>query len=246
MSERRKRHTRMPSCCRKKISLQIPHLHHTLRRVSLCAFQKGSFTVETAVVLPFMLCAVAALLFLFILTASRAKDYRSLMEKAQTLAVTLGQAYEEDPYVKLYDPSPVSLPFEGWFPKQKWSVQTVAVRAWTGYTGESFCKGDEEAVVYMTPEGEVCHRSSACHYLQLSIQTAAYEALDKARNQSGERYSACEYCIGKRWTGALVYITDYGSSYHSKRDCQGLKRTIMAVPWSEVKGIRMCSKCGGV
>ena len=41
------------------------------------------------------------------------------------------------------------------------------------------------------------------------------------------------------------FILSEGSSYHNKNTCQGLKRTIMAVPLSQVGGLRSCSRCGG-
>lgn len=245
MSEGKIRHRKMPSCYQMKKTLQIPITHDPYRRVSLYVFQKGSLTVEASFLLPFLLCAVTALLFLFTFTSIKARDYRSLVEKAELLAVTVGQADKDDPYIRLYDPSMVSLPFADFFPGRKLSTQRVIVRAWTGYTGESFHESASEALVYMTPEGEVCHRSCECTYLRLSIRSLSYGALDKARNQSGGKYASCEYCVSKTWTGTLVYITDYGSSYHAKRECQGLKRTVMAVPWSQVQGVRLCSKCGG-
>lgn len=244
MSKTRERPTGIPSFCKKKLSLQIPHLYNQLRRVSLCAFRRGSFTVESSVILPFFLCAVMALLSMFLLTASRARDYRKLIEKAETMAVTVGHQKKEDPYIKLYDSAMETLPYKARFADRIWGMQTVTVRAWVGYTGESFQEGTAESIVYMTPEGEVWHRSCECNYLRLSVRRITYASLDEARNRSGEIYAPCESCVEKNISESWVYITDYGSSYHSRKNCRGLKRTVMAVPWSQVKGIRACSKCG--
>lgn len=247
MSNRRKRYTGMPSSHRvnKKISLQIPQKKMVFRRVSLCFFQRGSLTLETAIVLPMVLCAITALLYLFTFTTIQAEAYRRQTERAEVLAITVGQEQLEDPYISLSFPQVWQLPFSDLFPERKLLVHQTVVRAWVGYTGESFQKGDSEELVYLTPEGEVCHRSQDCSYLRLSICRISYAEVEKERNCSGERYAACEYCMKSSDKCKMVYITDYGNRYHSNQQCQGLKRTIMAVPWSEAGGRPLCSRCGG-
>ena len=118
------------------------------------------------------------------------------------------------------------------------------VRDWVGYTGESF-SGDGEIFVYVTPKGEVYHRSRDCRYLNVSIQSIAAGQLDAARNWDGSRYTACVYCVKKEKPGAMVYITNYGTNYHNRKTCRGLKRTVMAIPYSQTGGMRCCQGCGG-
>lgn len=247
MSNGLKRYTGMPSSHRvdQKLSLQIPQKKMAFRRVSLCFFQKGSLTMEAAMVLPLVLCSITALLYLFTFTAIQAEAYRRQSECAELLAVTSCQEQQEDPYVSLELPQIWKLPFPHLFAGGQVTVHQTVVRAWVGYTGESFQKGASEEMVYLTPEGEVCHRNRNCSYLRLSIRRISYAEVDKARNRSGEKYAACEYCMKGSGTGMVLYITDYGNRYHSDQSCQGLKRTIMAVPWSEAGGRPLCSGCGG-
>lgn len=243
----------MPFCMRKQQSdpLQILRRCREIepesddRRVFLYASLKGSLTLETAIVLPFLLCAVTAMLYLCTFTARQAEDYRTLTERAELLAVTVGQSSDQDPYIRLYDSSFLSLPFTEIFKKREVIVQKAIVRTWVGYTGESFQMGASEQLVYITPEGRVCHRSRDCTYLRLTIQSLPAGALDTARNHSGGKYTPCEYCVKKAGASTVVYITDYGNSYHNSRGCQGLKRTVMAVPWSKAEGRPLCSRCGG-
>lgn len=243
----------MPFCHWKKHrhSLQTPHdgknhpdCFYLCRRVSLCTFQKGSVTLEAALALPFFLCAVVALLCLFSFSSAQARTERALMERAQTIAVTVGQGSQENPYIVLYDSVSAGLPFPNLFHSRDRIVCKAAVRAWTGYTGESFLESGSGTMVYLTPEGEVYHRSRDCTYLQLTIHRISSGELESARNLSGGKYGPCEYCIKDSTVSASVYITDYGTSYHCIKECQGLKRTIMAVPLSEAGGLRSCSRCG--
>ncbi|MDO4262238.1 MAG: hypothetical protein Q4C82_09170 [Eubacteriales bacterium] len=205
--------------------------------------QRGSLTLETALALPFLLCAVAALLFVFVYTARAAGDYRSLSQKAQALAVAAGQWRQEDPYIRLYDYDTAEPPFSGMGFVGRASVQRVTVRCWVGYTGERF-SGGEESFVYVTPEGEVYHRSMDCTHLRLSVRSVPLGEIGRERNWSGSRYAACEYCVKDGEAEKSVYITNYGTSYHNREGCRGLKRTVMAIPYAEVKGRPPCSRCG--
>lgn len=242
------------SFCRWKkyrYSLQTPHSRKTCfyrflfgRRASLCTFRKGSLTLETALALPFFLCAVAALICLFSVSASQAVNERSLMEKAQALAVTAGQSSESDPYIVLYGGASAELPFPELFQSRGRAVCKAAVRSWVGYTGETFTDQKQEEMVYITPEGTVYHRERDCTYLRLTIHTIVPGDLEKVRNLSGGKYMPCEACMQNRPVYGPLYITDYGSSYHSTRECRGLKRTVMAVPLSETGGYRCCFRCG--
>lgn len=235
-----------------QFSLQTPHawkqVHLTMflsGRASRCTLRKASFTLETALALPAFLFAVTALLYLFSFSALQAKDYRKLTEKAELLAVTAEAFTGQNPYITLYDYETAKLPFAVVGFGSRGTVQKVTVRSWVGYTGESFQAGGKEELVYRTPEGEVYHRSRDCTYLRLTIRSVTSAELSGLRNESGGKYTPCEYCVKKQQADMLVYITDYGSSYHNKNTCQGLKRTIMAVPLSQVGGLRSCSRCGG-
>lgn len=121
----------------------------------------------------------------------------------------------------------------------------VFTRAWTGYDNAAAAlNGDtNEEIVFITPDGTVYHRSRACSYLKLSIVPVDMEILEHERNEGGAKYYPCEECGGKG--RCRVYVTDYGTRYHSSLQCSKLKRTILAVPISQVGERGACSKCGG-
>lgn len=119
--------------------------------------------------------------------------------------------------------------------------QTIRIKAWTGYEKEAF-GSDSDETVYVTETGIVYHKDYHCTHLELSIRMVSPEEIGNLRNTGGGKYYPCEHCMKNN--GAGVYITDTGDRYHSSLSCSGLKRTVYAVPLSEVIGKGACSRCG--
>lgn len=128
------------------------------------------------------------------------------------------------------------------------SALRARVRAWTGRDGNGSTGSDgsveetDEETVIVTATGHVYHKDENCTHIKLSIRSVGRDEVRSLRNKSGAKYTACEHCRGG---GANVFITDYGTHYHSSVSCSGLKRTLTRVPLSELEGWRACSKCGG-
>ena len=104
--------------------------------------------------------------------------------------------------------------------------------------------GKQSDYVYVTKHGTVYHRSRKCHYLDLSIKSADYAQISGMRNKNEHKYSACSGCVVKNYVSGKVYVTDYGTCYHSDLACSGLKRTIYLILLEETGGKRACGKCG--
>lgn len=119
--------------------------------------------------------------------------------------------------------------------------EKFALKGWTGYVKGGFSGGKEE-IVYVTDTGLVYHKDYHCTYLDLSIRQVAKEEVENLRNENHEKYKCCERC-GAGF-GNIVYITGQGNRYHSSLGCSGLKRSVYAVPISEVQGKGACSRCG--
>lgn len=120
----------------------------------------------------------------------------------------------------------------------------MRVKCWTGYAKEGFTEQTDDTIVYVTETGLVYHRRRDCPYLDLSIKAVPAGDIHSVRNQSQGKYYPCEHCMKKAQASGMVYVTNYGDRYHSSLVCSGLKRTVYAVPVSEVKGKGACSKCG--
>lgn len=117
------------------------------------------------------------------------------------------------------------------------------MRAWTGYDNtKAIDNKNTEEMVYITETGSVYHRNRNCSHLTLSIRTCSIDDVFDMRNEDGSKYYPCEEC-GYCAEGT-VYITDSGNRYHSSITCSGLKRTIRAIPISQVGARTPCLRCG--
>lgn len=116
---------------------------------------------------------------------------------------------------------------------------------WNGYKiGGVSENGSDNAVqyVYVTENGEVYHTNRSCTHLTLSIRQVSIPEARTSRNQQGVTYEACEKC--SKWAGwGMAYITAEGRCYHYEKDCPGLKRTVYAIPLSEIQNKRICQRC---
>ena len=141
-------------------------------------------------------------------------------------------------HVKYSIQLPVSL-----FGKEAVAVSQQAVsRKWNGWDDSE--TGAETTWVYITKSGKAYHKSTSCRYLDLSVRGVDSGSISGMRNKDGSVYYACERCSGKGAKGT-VYITDYGTAYHSNLRCSSLKRTIYRVLLSEAEGKTPCKKCYG-
>ncbi len=154
----------------------------------------------------------------------------SVMEKGDI--IDLRVSYRVKPFVEL-------MGFDGFLMSQRYYA-----KAWTGYdaSGSVSDMTADDPMVYITETGTVYHLNRNCTYLNPSVEAVSAGVVRERRNSSGAKYAPCGLCGA--FSEGEVYITYYGSSYHSRLNCPGLKRTIYTVPLSEVGGRGRCSKCG--
>lgn len=109
----------------------------------------------------------------------------------------------------------------------------VRQKAYVGYSREEGIEADD-LYVYITPNEEVYHVSRSCSHLTRNI-----------REQSGHGgYAPCSFCCKRENDTGKVYVTENGEAYHDNIHCLGLKRTVIRVKKSSVKGLSVCSRCG--
>ncbi len=125
-------------------------------------------------------------------------------------------------------------------------VQRVRTRSFQGDNrqGELAEGTNPETLVYVTEKGEVYHTNEYCTYLKASVRRVLFTDLERERNASGGIYYPCKICDGEP-VGAYVYITPYGSSFHTVISCREIYKNVLTITMSEAaeRGMRKCSKC---
>lgn len=223
-------------------------------------YTAGSLTVEAALAFPILFFACMSLLcviqaYYLFGTVQRSLNREAKRQSRNALTgdyprdMPQEQEMAEDEELiiiqKSYD---INLPAAVFAIKSLHMEQVSIICPFTGKTivpqGEDGGDGSEQ-YVYITPYGEVYHKTESCIYLKPSIRKVSCQDVAALRNSSGEIYYGCERCAksGLRQTD-IVYITTYGNRYHTDETCPGLKRTISKVPIGETGGRRACGKCG--
>lgn len=147
-------------------------------------------------------------------------------------------------YIDLYATYQMQLPFSLLGSKTFYFEQRAKARKWTGFEYEQEEEKTKDPMVYITQTGKVYHESKDCTYLKLSIHSVQKKQISQLRNKGGGKYYACSDCKN---FGNEVYITDYGTTYHSSLNCHALKRTVYEIKKSQAieDGYKACSRCGG-
>lgn len=120
------------------------------------------------------------------------------------------------------------------------------VRSWEGDTETERENGEFEEMVFVTEHGDVYHVSSSCRHLKVTISSVTKRKAETMRNVNGEKYTACEKCIGHGEVNNLVYVTESGNRFHNMLTCSGLKRSVKLIKKSEAAGYPPCSNCRGM
>ena len=155
-------------------------------------------------------------------------------------AITMAKSDLSGSYINLQVNYYIKIPISFFEVKGVSICQKSKSHKWVGDRTD----GKQSDYVYVTKHGTVYHRSRKCHYLDLSIKSADYAQISGMRNKNEHKYSACSGCVVKNYVSGKVYVTDYGTCYHSDLACSGLKRTIYLILLEETGGKRACGKCG--
>lgn len=230
---------------RKKNRRTHGRVPRNLRRNSARSLRRGSLTAEAAIALPlFFFCVLTLISFFEMFRLSMVHTVR-LQQEAEELGKAAAIAGSLSGEIDLYE----SIPWNGGFPALFDASTGIAVRArvrpWTGRgeaeTGDGTAQQSGQ-LVYVTDHQSVYHTDSRCTHLSLSVRQVGAGAVDRLRNNYGEKYHACEKCA--RSTGAeQVFITPEGNHFHLDAACSGLSRTVRMEKLSDLADLHICSRC---
>lgn len=116
-------------------------------------------------------------------------------------------------------------------------IQSGISRKWVG---EEYTNSD---YVYVTMNGEVYHKNTNCSSIKVSVESVEMGKIGGMRNTDREKYSACSFCAEKNTDAKWVYITSYGSAYHTDLGCIGLRRNLQRIPFKDIGERRACKIC---
>ncbi len=212
-----------------------------------CPALPGSMTVEAALVLPLFLFAIGNLLSMILLFQTFSVQEARLHQTGRELSLLAYGKEDGEQDIRLLKVSTLKAPFRTAAFPTGIVANGCVMHKWIGYELEGNTVGGlekREETVYITQSGTVYHRQRECRYLNPSIRILGEKEAQTIQNHAGGRYTACSIC--KKSSGGAVYVTDFGSRYHSTVSCGGLKRTISSVPlWEAVaQGRHSCLTCG--
>ncbi|MCL2717867.1 MAG: pilus assembly protein [Lachnospiraceae bacterium] len=207
----------------------------------------GSMTVEAALVMPVFLFFMMSVLYVFQIINTQTETYTALHQRGNRIAfegyqnraelgdgvIDLTESYQIKPYLFWQDFGQLKV------------VQQYYGYAWVGYDVSR--GGNSEVLlneyVYITETGTVYHVTMECSHLKLSITSINSNEISSKRNESGGKYHQCERC--PKEDNGILFITAFGTRYHSNINCSGLKRTVRELEINEAvrQGYRGCSRC---
>ncbi len=144
-----------------------------------------------------------------------------------------------------------SFPLDFFKISDKSICQKITINAFSGSEWEITDEFEKESgggskadVAYVTENGTVYHLDKDCIYITTRFYGTDFNGIEDLRNKSGGKYYPCERCDDTP-AGAVVYISDYGTVYHTHNDCPAMIRNVREMPLSAAaESYAPCSKCG--
>lgn len=218
----------------------------------------GAMTIEASLCMPVFFLVVFSLFYVFntiiginkvqCQLSEASKNYASYNTKLSSIEMLLSDAkllvWEEDKklcHIEYREKIPLC--------SSLFSIRLYQQMRISDYKGKSMVAeegtSEKDIYVYITENGRVYHKNYECSYLNPSVEGCLISNIGSRRNSSGAKYYPCETCCSGNASSGTVYITSYGSRYHTYKNCSNIKRNAKRVKLSDIGNMPPCSKCGG-
>ena len=197
-----------------------------------CARSKGSFTIESAFVVPLFLFAAVVVLGLFQLLQVQIQVDQGLQYATRTIAASYCDADKDmDPASELIMQARGRLLFQRYLKEHDCREDVIK----NGFAGISFA-GTDFSGEYVTMQASYRIKLPVSFW---GIQNISVSHCVKSRKWIG---AVPEDDSGE--DGAYVYVTEHGSAYHKSTSCRYLDLSIRSVSVNQIETLR--SKDGNI
>ena len=126
----------------------------------------------------------------------------------------------------------------------------ISRRAFVGADGNRYDSEDSGEYIYIAESFErshVYHNNINCTILKKVTKEVVYADIDKEKNEYGDSYIKCEYCIKneKLKSDTVVFTTQYGKLFHLNENCPTMTAYVSKVSkdYIEKYDLRLCKIC---
>ncbi len=122
-------------------------------------------------------------------------------------------------------------------------------RAFIGANEDRFSEKEKLLEIYLARNYKVYgvyHISPTCTYLKKDLKSGNFIHISSERNENGEKYSKCGYCIKGRVDDDTIYFyTMYGHLFHKNNNCPLMTAYVSKVSndYIEKYNLKLCVRC---
>ena len=123
-------------------------------------------------------------------------------------------------------------------------------RVFVGADGNRYDSENSGEYIFVAESFEkshVYHNNANCTMLKKVTKEIIYGEIDKEKNEYGEKYSKCDFCIKNKKLNSneSVFITQYGKLYHLNESCPTMTAYVSKVSkdYIEKYDLRICKIC---
>lgn len=205
------------------------------------SFQKASYTIEAAIIMPLFITLMVFGIFIFRVLQVEGGVQRSIDNASRTMAITLGNVSNEGESDKDVEINPDDATLGSFLTGEGMKIGTIAL-AQANITENrvpvEFVDGGLIGFNFLETEVEGNYIDLKVNYTMTFpvglLGEFSFDVSQRARNRKWVGYSKVENSTD----GVYVYITEHGEVYHSSINCTYLRPSVHRVPVGDLDSAR--------